>query len=63
MAFIPVSDSDFLLSRGIFLVRAIYPYESQGPDELGLREGDIVELTEGGQDYGNDWWEGTDSVL
>ena len=44
-----------------FLVRAIYPYEPRGPDELGLLEGEIVELTDEGQDYGIGWWEGTNS--
>ncbi|KAF9453103.1 hypothetical protein P691DRAFT_801964 [Macrolepiota fuliginosa MF-IS2] len=42
-------------------VRAIYPYQSQGPDELGLQEGEILELSVGGQDYGNGWWEGFNS--
>jgi len=42
-------------------VRAIYPYEPQGPDELGLFEGEIVELTDEEQDYGIGWWEGTNS--
>lgn len=42
-------------------VRAIYPYESQGSDELGLQEGDILELSsgpKGGPNYGGGWWEG-----
>lgn len=56
-----MSDSELLLNHGIFLVRAIYPYEPQGPDELGLFEGEIVELSDQGQDYGIGWWEGTDS--
>jgi len=45
-----------------YLVRAIYPYIAQGPDELSLREGDILELsseqTNGGKNYGDGWWEG-----
>lgn len=48
------------LTCGVFPVRAIYPYQSQGPDELGLQEGEILELSAGGQDYGNGWWEGKD---
>lgn len=42
-------------------VRGIYPYQSQGTDELGLKEGELVELSEGptgGQYYGDGWWEG-----
>ena len=42
-------------------MRAIYHYEPQGPDELGLFEGEIVELTDEEQDYGIGWWEGTNS--
>ncbi|GLB45480.1 putative fes/CIP4, and EFC/F-BAR homology domain containing protein [Lyophyllum shimeji] len=46
-------------------VRAIYPYEAQGQDELGLIEGQTIELTSGpsgGQHYGDGWWEGFDST-
>ncbi|XP_006462399.1 hypothetical protein AGABI2DRAFT_179152, partial [Agaricus bisporus var. bisporus H97] len=39
-------------------VRAIYPYRSQGSDELELHEGEVLELSVGGQEYGNGWWEG-----
>lgn len=42
-------------------MRAIYSYEPQGPDELGLFEGELVELTDEGQDYGIGWWEGMNS--
>jgi len=42
-------------------VRAIYPYEPQGPDELELFESEIVELSDQGQDYGIGWWEGVNS--
>ncbi|KAJ8523239.1 hypothetical protein ONZ45_g333 [Pleurotus djamor] len=45
-------------------VRAIYAYESQGPDEISLKEGETVELSggpRGGQFYGDGWWEGLDS--
>lgn len=43
------------------IVRGIYEYTAQGSDELGLREGEIVELTpgpSGGENYGEGWWEG-----
>ena len=42
-------------------VRAIYPYASQGPDELHLQEGDVLELSSGingGKNYADGWWEG-----
>lgn len=44
-----------------WIVRAIYSYKAQGPDELSLKEGERVELTSGpsgGQAYGDGWWEG-----
>ena len=40
-----------------FQVRAIYPYIAQGPDELSLHEGDVMELSSG-QMPGDGWWEG-----
>ncbi|KAJ6508511.1 hypothetical protein C8R45DRAFT_1168696 [Mycena sanguinolenta] len=46
-------------------VRGIYAYESRGPDELGLEQGELVELTSGpngGQHYGDGWWEGINST-
>ncbi|KAF8895149.1 hypothetical protein BD779DRAFT_1797047 [Infundibulicybe gibba] len=46
------------------LVRALYDYKARGTDELGLVEGEIVELTEGpagGQNYAEGWWEGVNS--
>ncbi|PPQ65151.1 hypothetical protein CVT24_011046 [Panaeolus cyanescens] len=45
-------------------VKAIYPYESMGPDELSLRAGEILELTSGptgGKNFGDGWWEGFNS--
>lgn len=47
-------------------MRAIYPYEAQGSDELSLEPGDILELSTGpggGQSYGDGWWEGEDIEL
>lgn len=44
------------------LVRAIYPYIAQGPDELSLREGDIIELSNG-QTAREGWWEGNNSCF
>ena len=42
-------------------VRGIYDYQPTGPDELALREGELLELTagpSGGQSYADGWWEG-----
>ncbi|KAJ2926614.1 hypothetical protein H1R20_g10481, partial [Candolleomyces eurysporus] len=41
-------------------VRALYPYQAQGADEISLKEGDILELSSGlhgGKNYGEGWWE------
>ncbi|KAF7298890.1 hypothetical protein MIND_00837000 [Mycena indigotica] len=46
-------------------VRAIYTYAAQGSDEIGLSEGELLELTtgpEGGKNYGDGWWEGVNSA-
>ncbi|KAJ6525279.1 hypothetical protein DFH09DRAFT_1188777 [Mycena vulgaris] len=46
-------------------VRGVYAYEARGADELGLDEGELVELTSGpngGQHYGDGWWEGINST-
>ncbi|KAJ7133001.1 hypothetical protein C8R46DRAFT_970553 [Mycena filopes] len=46
-------------------VRGLYAYEARGADELGLDEGELVELTSGpngGQNYGDGWWEGINST-
>ncbi|KAJ3842787.1 hypothetical protein F5878DRAFT_606658 [Lentinula raphanica] len=45
-------------------VKAIYTYEAQGSDELGLKDGELIELSSGpsgGQYYGEGWWEGINS--
>lgn len=39
-------------------VRGIYEYQSSGPDELDIAEGDRIELAHGGKDYAEGWWEG-----
>ncbi|KAG6889878.1 hypothetical protein C0995_013852 [Termitomyces sp. Mi166 len=47
-------------------VRAVYAYEAQGPDELGLIEGQAIELTSGpsgGRNYGSGWWEGRFGIV
>jgi hypothetical protein len=47
-------------------VRGLYDYPAQGSDELGIGEGEIIELSggpNGGQNYGDGWWEGTLDVI
>ncbi|TDL17213.1 hypothetical protein BD410DRAFT_776337 [Rickenella mellea] len=44
-------------------VRGVYEYSAQGPDELDVREGELIELSSGpsgGKDYADGWWEGFD---
>jgi hypothetical protein len=36
-------------------VRALYDYEPQGPEELALAEGDVIEVVSNAEDP---WWEG-----
>ena len=43
------------------LVRAIYSYLAQGPDELSLQEGDVIELLRG-QIAEDGWWEGNNCL-
>ncbi|KAF8440834.1 hypothetical protein L210DRAFT_3447746 [Boletus edulis BED1] len=43
------------------IVRVIYDYEAQGPDELSIKEGEVLELSSGpygGQNRADGWWEG-----
>ena len=42
-------------------MRGIYEYQPQGPDELAVKEGELIELSpgsSGGQNYADGWWEG-----
>ena len=42
-------------------MRGLYDYHAQGSDELGIREGEMIELSggpNGGQHYADGWWEG-----
>jgi len=53
-----------LVSR--LAVRGLYDYPAQGSDELGIGEGEMIELSggpNGGQNYGDGWWEGTLDVI
>ncbi|KAF8516330.1 hypothetical protein BU17DRAFT_76670 [Hysterangium stoloniferum] len=48
-------------SNGVLPVRALYNYDAQGPDEIPLVEGGLIELTpgpNGGKHYAEGWWEG-----
>ncbi|KZV73725.1 hypothetical protein PENSPDRAFT_732757 [Peniophora sp. CONT] len=42
-------------------VRGLYDYEAQGPDELDVTEGCVLQLTPGGENYADGWWEGIDA--
>lgn len=50
-------------SADFMLVRALYSYKGQTPEELDIAEGEILELSPGGKQYGEGWWEGTTFVL
>lgn len=42
-------------------MRGLYAYEAQGPDEIDVEDGGLIQLTEGpngGRRYGEGWWEG-----
>jgi hypothetical protein len=50
----------FVLTDSL-LVRGIYNYSAQGPDELTVAQGELIKLSRGpagGQNYGDGWWEG-----
>ncbi|KAI0712543.1 hypothetical protein C8Q76DRAFT_735094 [Earliella scabrosa] len=45
-------------------VRGIYAYKAQGPDEIDVEEGKLIQLTDGpsgGRSYADGWWEGIDA--
>ncbi|KAI0916824.1 hypothetical protein AcW1_007829 [Taiwanofungus camphoratus] len=45
-------------------VKGVFQYEAQGPDELSVNEGQLIELTgglSGGSNYADGWWEGIDT--
>lgn len=47
-----------------YTVRGLYDYQAQGSDELGITEGELIELSggpNGGQNYADGWWEGNTS--
>ena len=57
----PLTDSMSFHALIETVVRAIYPYDAQGDDEISFKEGEVIELTSGptgGQHYGDGWWEG-----
>ncbi|KAI0755276.1 hypothetical protein C8Q80DRAFT_422803 [Daedaleopsis nitida] len=44
-------------------VRGIYAYKAQGPDEIDVEDGGLIQLTDGpsgGRSYADGWWEGID---
>ncbi|RPD62761.1 hypothetical protein L226DRAFT_532256 [Lentinus tigrinus ALCF2SS1-7] len=45
-------------------VRGVYAYKAQGPDEIDVEEGKLIQLTDGpngGKNYADGWWEGIDA--
>ncbi|KAF9519700.1 hypothetical protein BS47DRAFT_1324420 [Hydnum rufescens UP504] len=42
-------------------VRGLYAYDAQGDDELNVIEGGTLELTPGGEEYADGWYQGVDS--
>jgi hypothetical protein len=45
-------------------VRGLYEYAAQGPDEMAVAVGQLIELSDGpngGQNYASGWWEGVSS--
>ncbi|KAI0769881.1 hypothetical protein C8Q74DRAFT_1271721 [Fomes fomentarius] len=45
-------------------VRGVYAYKAQGPDEIDVEEGKLIQLTDGptgGRNYADGWWEGLDA--
>lgn len=43
-------------------MRGVYAYKAQGPDEIDVEEGKLIQLTDGptgGRNYADGWWEGT----
>lgn len=43
------------------LVRGVYNYQAQGPNEISLQEGEVIRLTSGptgGRNFADGWWEG-----
>ncbi|KAI0693453.1 hypothetical protein C8T65DRAFT_668088 [Cerioporus squamosus] len=45
-------------------VRGVYAYKAEGPDEIDVQEGGLIQLTDGpsgGKNYADGWWEGIDA--
>lgn len=44
----------------------LYDYQAQGPHELTIVEGEVLELSSGpcgGQNYSEAWWEGEQELV
>ena len=57
----PVSLPSFADHKTVVPVRGVYAYKAQGPDELDVEEGKLIQLTDGpngGKNYADGWWEG-----
>lgn len=42
-------------------VKVLYDYESQSPEELTIKEGDVIQVTN--KEVAEGWWEGMDLFL
>ncbi|KAI0032556.1 hypothetical protein K488DRAFT_49643 [Vararia minispora EC-137] len=42
------------------MVKGLYDYHAVGVDEIDVTEGGMIELTAGGENYAEGWWEGVD---
>lgn len=64
-SYLEVGERGVVISQGATqYVRGIYDYTAQGEDEISIRTGQMIKLTEGpngGQHYADGWWEGYDN--
>lgn len=44
--------------HGSKMVRALYDFHASDPQEMSLREGDVIQLSDTGMDFGEGWAEG-----
>ncbi|KDN53182.1 hypothetical protein K437DRAFT_253195 [Tilletiaria anomala UBC 951] len=55
MAFSPAQDTQ---TFGAKYVRALYDFEASDPQEMSLKEGEVIQLSDVGMDFGEGWAEG-----
>ncbi|CAG8717242.1 15714_t:CDS:2, partial [Dentiscutata heterogama] len=54
---VPASYIEYQTSDSNDYVQALYDYVAQTSEEISIREGDIILITN--RDVGDGWWEGT----